>query len=85
MTLDQLRQQRSFWELLRPKQRLWVESFTQSILDGASRIEAQVFATRSAYATENPRTFSYQILQSPKIRAVLKIWRNKKGSRRKSR
>ena len=69
-----------FWKCS-VRQRFWLQCYLAGIRAGITA--PAVFATQSAYATEgeNGRTFSYQVLKSPKIRAVLKVFgvKTKKG------
>jgi hypothetical protein len=56
------------------RQRFFLQTLLQGLHDGIERPE--VFATQSAYnvTPKSARVFSYQLLQKPKILAVLKIF-----------
>ena len=82
MSTTALEQMPEYWSLS-VKQRLFVQTLVQSALDGKPDA---VLATAVAYSTPNARTMSYHVLESPKIRAVLRVIRsfgkqsrNKKG------
>jgi hypothetical protein len=64
------------------RQQLWVQTYCQSVIDlGAADL---VFVTQASFATEgeNARTFSYQILRNPKVKACLKVFTNFGKSKR---
>src|SRR5882762_6944769 len=80
MTLQALEQTAEF-RALSVKQRFWVQTYVQSLVDG---IVDPVLATQSAYATEgeNARTFSYQLRRNRKIQATLRVFWNFGKSKR---
>jgi hypothetical protein len=81
MTLSELEQTPEFRELKSVKQRFFLQTYVQSLIDG---IVDPVLATQSAYQTdgENARTFAYQLLRNKKIQATLRVFWNFGKSKR---
>lgn len=74
MTIEELKSTPE-WNVLNPKQRLFVETFIAS--------GDVVFSTMTAYNTKSTKVakvFSYELLDKPKIRRVLNLYFGKPAS-----
>jgi hypothetical protein len=74
MTLAELVQTPEF-HALSVKQRFWVQTYIQTLVDGAVD---PILATQSAYTTEgeNARTMSYYVLRNKKVQGALRVFWN---------
>src|SRR6266853_7040684 len=81
MTLAALEQTSEFLSLS-VKQRFWVTTYIQSLIDCG--MVDPILATQAAYQTqgENARTFAYQLLRNKKVQATLRVFWNFGKSKR---